>query len=477
VINSTVNTNSAGSYSVTYDVSDAAGNEATQVVRTVIVIDPDIEAPSITAPGNVTVEATGVTTTVTLGSATVTDNVDPNPAVTNDAPAGFPVGTTTVTWTATDDSGNSASAIQTVTVTDTTAPTITAPANISVESSEPIAVALGAPTVSDLADPNPTVTNNAPALFPLGTTTVTWTATDTLGNSATATQTVTVTAPQPPVEIHVGDLDATASGNKRWTATVTVTVHDSLDAEVAGVTVSGIWSDGSSGSCVTDDIGQCSTARITKELSLTFTVDSLSNSDDIYDDSANNVTSITINQDGSTTTPGGDTTPPTITLLGENPVTITVGSTYDDAGATASDDIDGDLSANIQTVSTVNTDVVGTYTVTYNVSDNAGNTAEEIRTVTVTDPGALAAPTDLSAKLSRRTETVALKWNDSNSGEDGFIIERSKDGSAYSVIATVTDTSYIDDLSGDTGTFSYRVKAYKGADESDYSDSDFILKK
>jgi PKD repeat protein/endonuclease/exonuclease/phosphatase family metal-dependent hydrolase len=366
----------ADTYTVSLTVTDNDGATNSISKSVTVTAPPDTEAPSITAPANVSVEATGVTTPVNLGSATATDNVDPNPAVTNNAPEAFPVGETMVTWTATDASGNSASTIQTVTVTDTTAPTITAPADISVESSGATAVDLGTPTVSDLTDPNPTVTNNAPALFPLGTTEVIWTVTDTLGNSATATQTVIMTAP---LVIHVGDLDATASGNNRWTATVTVTVHNTSDAAVEGVTVSGTWSDGASGSCVTDGDGRCSTARITKDASLTFTVYSLSLSngdEDTYYAGANHDpdgdsdgTSITINKDGGT----GDTTPPTITLLGENPVTITVGSTYDDAGATAYDNVDGDLTANIQTVSIVDTDGVGTYTVVYNVSDNVGN--------------------------------------------------------------------------------------------------------
>ena len=80
-----------------------------------------------------------------------------------------------------------------------------------------------------------------------------------------------------------------------------------------------------------------------------------------------------------------DTTPPVITLVGDNPVNITVGDTYTDAGATASDDDDGDITANIVTVNNVDATTIGTYTVTYNVSDAAGNPATEVtRTVNVT---------------------------------------------------------------------------------------------
>ena len=80
-----------------------------------------------------------------------------------------------------------------------------------------------------------------------------------------------------------------------------------------------------------------------------------------------------------------DTTAPVITLLGDVTVTIEVGATYTDAGATATDNYDGDLTSSIVTVSTVNPAIVGVYTVTYNVSDTNGNTAAVTRTVNVVD--------------------------------------------------------------------------------------------
>jgi len=76
---------------------------------------------------------------------------------------------------------------------------------------------------------------------------------------------------------------------------------------------------------------------------------------------------------------------PVITLLGETEVSLELGSTYTDTGATAVDNIDGDITANIAVVSTVDVNTVGTYTVTYNVSDAAGNAAIQVtRTVTIT---------------------------------------------------------------------------------------------
>jgi len=60
-------------------------------------------------------------------------------------------------------------------------------------------VSLGTPTVSDLCDPSPTVSNNAPAVFPLGSTTVTWIATDASSNQSTATQTVKIQDTTAPV--------------------------------------------------------------------------------------------------------------------------------------------------------------------------------------------------------------------------------------------------------------------------------------
>jgi hypothetical protein len=151
---------------------------------------PHTDDMTITAPADITVEGNtkGGAINVALGDATASGGTPPY-TITNDAPGFFPLGTTIVTWTATDAGRNSATATQRVTIVDTTPPKITAVESFNVIVGAPSS-ALPLPTVSDIVDPSPTVTNNAPASFHPGTTVVTWTAMDTSGNSATATTTV-----------------------------------------------------------------------------------------------------------------------------------------------------------------------------------------------------------------------------------------------------------------------------------------------
>ena len=78
-----------------------------------------------------------------------------------------------------------------------------------------------------------------------------------------------------------------------------------------------------------------------------------------------------------------DSTPPVLTLVGDAAVSIEVGDAYTDAGATALDNFDGDLTDDVDVDNPVNPDVAGTYTVAYTVSDTAGNAARKTRTVEV----------------------------------------------------------------------------------------------
>jgi hypothetical protein len=82
--------------------------------------------------------------------------------------------------------------------------------------------------------------------------------------------------------------------------------------------------------------------------------------------------------DGAGNLGQGDTAGPTITLLGQPSVTLTVGDTYTDAGATASDAQDGDVTARITVANAVDAAVVGDYAVTYNATDKSGNSGAPV---------------------------------------------------------------------------------------------------
>lgn len=82
-----------------------------------------------------------------------------------------------------------------------------------------------------------------------------------------------------------------------------------------------------------------------------------------------------------------DTTPPDLVITGGNPLLHEAGTVYTDAGATALDIVDGDLTNSITTTgaATVDGNVIGTYTVDYSVTDTAGNTNTTTRTINVAD--------------------------------------------------------------------------------------------
>jgi hypothetical protein len=116
---------------------------------------------------------------------------------------------------------------------------------------------------------------------------------------------------------------------------------------------------------------------------LTFTV---TNS---FGDSASDSVVVTATE-APVVNPGDDTILPVITMLGLATINLTVGDTYVDGGAMASDNKEGVISSNrIVTVNSVNTAVAGTYTVTYDVKDLAGNSAiQAVRTVIVSQDAA-----------------------------------------------------------------------------------------
>ncbi|MBN2730519.1 MAG: DUF5011 domain-containing protein [Bacteroidales bacterium] len=115
-----------------------------------------------------------------------------------------------------------------------------------------------------------------------------------------------------------------------------------------------------------------------------------------------------------------DITNPTITLTGNATMYVQLGDDFTDPGATANDDKDGDLTTQISVTGTVNTDQVGMYELTYSVSDEAGNTKSEVRTVYVEADG-LAGSYAVSATVTgpgagtyNYTETITASSTDYN---------------------------------------------------------------
>jgi hypothetical protein len=436
---STVDTNRAGSYSVTYDVSDAAGNAATPVVRTVNVLDT--EAPVITIIGGSTVSVNQGDTYTDLGAA-ATDNLDGNISANITATSTVDTttaGTYTVTYNVTDAAGNAATpVVRTVTVVDTQAPVISITGSNTVSVNQGIAYTDQGATATDNLDGDISaniVATNTVDTTTAGAYTVIYNVSDAAGNAAISkTRTVTVLDTEAPVitingnttvSVNQGatytDLGATATDSEDGNLTNQIVTVSNVNTAVAGaytVTYDVDDSAGNSASTVVRTV----TVLDTEAPVITITGNSTVsvNQDATYTDQGataldnkdGNITNdITENSTVDTTTAGSysvtydvsdaagnpaiqktrtvnvlDTEAPIITLLGVNPASVNQGATYTDAGATALDNVDGNITGNINIAGTVNTVTPGTYTITYDVSDAAGNPAIQItRVVNVVD--------------------------------------------------------------------------------------------
>jgi hypothetical protein len=168
-----------------------------------VTVGSDSTPPVLTLPANITREATGASGATVTYTATANDNVDGPVPVTCNPASGltFALGTTTVQCSATDAAGNPSNGSFTVTVRDTTPPTLSLPADKVVEAAGPSgAVVTYTATSTDIVDGSVTVIC-APAsgsTFPLGTTNVQCSATDAHLNKATGSFNVTVRDTAPP---------------------------------------------------------------------------------------------------------------------------------------------------------------------------------------------------------------------------------------------------------------------------------------
>ena len=315
-----------------------------------------------------------------LASATATDNVDGALSVSNDGLPVFPLGETIVTFSATDAAGNVGTDSATVTVTDQTAPVLTAPADGIVPATDANGTAatdaavvawVESAVATDNVDSSVTITNDAPAILPLGPTVVTFSVTDAAGNTSTATATATVadtTAPvitAPQIFVVLGESDGVSAESQpdAWQeimdmlagVTATDNVDGTLEVLSDAPTDLFLFGETTVTFTATDAAGNVGTTQTIVNVSL-----------DIVDPELTIPESISINVD----------MPGDVVLSSSDVITLFF------AAAVATDNKDGDLTANI-TNNGLTAYPVGTTLVTFSVSDAAGNTVTGSASITV----------------------------------------------------------------------------------------------
>ncbi len=241
-----------GVYTLEVNVRNAGENVALDTsVSLDFTIEQNTIPPTLAVPPDIIKEATGPLTPVDLGTASADGICKPVTVSNNALASGFPVDANSVTWTAKDVNGLTTTAVQKVTVEDTTPPVVVAPANITVEATGPVTpISIGVGTAHDLVDGDIRPTNNAPTAFPVGETTVIWIAMDSHGNTGAATQIITVqdTTPPaltvpgsihillntPPTDPSITSFFASASANDLADGTVAVTYNQPSSYSVIG---------------------------------------------------------------------------------------------------------------------------------------------------------------------------------------------------------------------------------------------------
>ena len=377
-----------GANTVSLFVIDTNGNAAgcTATVTVVDVIDPSIVSLPSTILLNNDSGACGAVATWT--EPTSDDNcsgssIAQTAGLANGAE--FPVGTTIVTYTATDSSNNTTVESFSVTVTDNTDPTITCAADQTASATNgscDAAVTVVAPTTDDNCAV--TVTNDfngtadASGTYPVGTTVVTWTVTDASNNTATCSMNITVTDDENPT---IDNIPADISVNN--------------DAGVCGADVTWVEptsADNCAGSSIAQTAGLANGATFPAGVTtITYTAT----------DASSNTFS------ASFTVTVTDNEAPTIDNL---PANISVNTDAGVCGAdvtwvepTSADNCTGSSIAQTAGLANGATFPVGATTITYTATDASSNTFSASFTVTVTDNEA---PTivDLPANISVNTD-------------------------------------------------------------------------
>ncbi|TQV88071.1 immunoglobulin-like domain-containing protein [Aliikangiella coralliicola] len=520
-----VDTSTVGSYTITYNVSDAAGNAAAQVTRTVNVTDQTVPVISLTGDASVTLAQgdvysdQGATASDNNDGDITSSIVTVNPVNTNI------VGSYTITYNVTDAAGNAAVEVtRTVTVTDQTAPVVTPPAALTVAATDAngtaktdtdITLFLASATASDVNDGViATVNNDAPSIFPLGTTTVTFSATDAAGNIGSAQSTITVTDQTAPVisltgdasvTVNIGDtytdagatasdnvdgditvnivesgsVDTTnlgvytlrynvadAAGNNAVEVTRSVSVQDAFAPVVSAPTSITVAAVDANGTPATDTDIQTFLAAASANDDVDGALTPTHDAPSIFPLGVTTVTFSATDSSGNTgqsqaTVTIADQTAPVMTLNGDSAITLSVGDTYTEQGVTANDNVDGDISHQVNINGSVDTSSLGIYILTYRISDASGNAATALtRQVTVQDNDApvVTVPANITVAAvdangtpdSETTIANFLSGATANDLVDGDLAV-THDAPTVFPLGITTVTFSATDLSGNTG--------------------------
>jgi len=353
-VSGSVNTSIVGTYTLTYTATDSSGNEAsiTRIIRVV-----DTRPPTLTIKGDnpVTIEAGA---TYTDAGAEAVDNIDGNLTgsivIKSDVNTSRP-GDYSVTYSIQDSAGNEANATRVVRVASAASPVIT------IKGRNPITIEVGTTyidagaTAVDIVDGN--LTSSIVTISDVNTSrpgdyNVTYSVRDNVGNETNATRVVRVVSAASPVITIKGTNPITVEAGNTYTDAGAEAV-DNVDGVITSLIVT------------TSDVNISRPG----DYSVTYSVR----------DNAGNETNAT------RIVRVRDTTPPTLTLIGNTPIIIQIGDTYTDLGAEAVDSIDGNLTSSIVTTNNINTSRASDYNVTYSVRDSSGNEANATRVVRVID--------------------------------------------------------------------------------------------
>jgi hypothetical protein len=361
----------AVTYSIAYD--DTRGNSGTAVTSGSGSVSVDASAPTITSSigssvieGATALGSVSANETVTWSIPGSGVSISSSGVVTLDSAAKYEVAAShSFTITATDSVGNAASSVLSVSVVDTTAPTIT---NSIVSSVNDGATALG--SVSSNETVSWSVSGSGVSISSSGAVTL-----DSAANAGSATS-------------HSFAITATdGSGNETTTGTLSVSVVDTtapvislVGSAIVNSELGRVYSD--AGATATDNKDGSVTSSITTVSDVDAnTVGSYTVTYNVTDAAGNAATQVT-----RTINVGPDETIPVISLIGSSSVDVERANAYSDLGATATDNVDGTITSSIVTVNGVDATTSGTYTVTYDVNDAAGNAATQVtRVVTVED--------------------------------------------------------------------------------------------